>query len=253
VGQCRQVIKSHRLMPPQHIMKTWLRRKASISVAACESFSSTSLSLHSFPKSPRNRGFGITDFLLATFPPPPSLPLRSEQLLPSPLPPSTSTPFRPHQRHVGVLATPAPPVRRHVPPTCSWPVCCTTRSVPTHVRIALDTASCAKLMHFWPTDCAQAQTFLHSISTRLGSMWLNAVPCAPSSAWVASHARTPVASARGCTCSPPLATAGRALAATPLKAPLMLRTPCQPAYAPHLQPPSDTLDPPLQPAPRTLS
>jgi hypothetical protein len=50
--------------------------------------------------------------------------------------------------------------------------------LPTQVLRVLDAASRAELMDLWPTDCARA--LLHRISTRPDSLWLDAIPYAPS-------------------------------------------------------------------------
>jgi hypothetical protein len=84
--------------------------------------------------------------------------------------------------------------------------------LPTHVHYALTAANSAELTRLWPTD--RARTHFNSISSRPGSMWLDAVPYAPSLRLDDQSFQTQTASAWECTRSPPLARAGRAPAAT---------------------------------------
>jgi hypothetical protein len=89
--------------------------------------------------------------------------------------------FRNNQRNLRMLAVAAYPIPRTVPFTgrgLDGRYFAQLTRLPTQVRNALTAANRADLNHLWPSDMARA--LLNSISSRPGSMWLDAVPYAPS-------------------------------------------------------------------------
>jgi hypothetical protein len=86
--------------------------------------------------------------------------------------------------------------------------------LPTLVRRGLNTASHEELTRLWPTD----QVLLHSISSRPGSMWPDAVPFPPSLCLDDMSFQDPGSRSHpGARRSPASAMAGRALALKPWK------------------------------------
>jgi hypothetical protein len=111
-----------------------------------------------------------------------SFPQRREPPPPSPPPPPTCTPFT---AHISAPYACWHFLHTQFPELCPSPAQGLTAAtaaqlarLPIQVHNALTAANRAELIHLWPTDRAQA--LLNSISSRPGSMWLDAVPYAPS-------------------------------------------------------------------------